>query len=136
MITLYQQLDKKFQLRLQKHKVTSEEIIKHLFQITRANLQRADCPTVRLKYFGKFEVKIEYLFRKIKHNKTDKVRVQPKYMNDEEYDKRLNTLEDWLDLYECKLSNLNAVKHKRLTSDALKLDTTALKAVPNTVNEP
>ena len=30
MITLYQQLDKKFQLRLQKHKVTSEEIIKHL----------------------------------------------------------------------------------------------------------
>lgn len=136
MITLYQQLDKKFQQRLQKHKVTSEEIIKHLFQITRANLQRADCPTVRLKYFGKFEVKIEYLFRKIKYNKTDKVRIQPKYMNDEEYDKRLNTLEDWLDLYECKLSNLNAVKHKRLTSDALRLDTAALKDLSNQPTKP
>lgn len=136
MTTLYQQLDKKFQLRLQKHKVTSEEIIKHLFQITRANLQRADCPTIRLKYFGKFEVKIEYLFRKIKHGQTAKVRVQPKYMTKEDHDKRLNTLEDWLDLYECKLSNLNAVKHKRLTSDALRLDTKALKDLSNKPTEP
>ena len=56
-----------------------------------------------------FQLFIEYLFRKIKYNKTDKVRIQPKYMSDEEYDKRLNTLEDWLDLYECKLSNLNAL---------------------------
>lgn len=131
MITLYQQLDKKFQQRLQKHKVTSEEIIKHLFQITRANLQKADCPTVKLKYFGKFEVKIEYLFRKIKYKRTNNVRIQPKYMSDEEYNKRLNTLEDWLDLYECKLLNVHATKQKRLTSETFRLDTAALKNLFN-----
>lgn len=107
-----------FQEQLKKYNLTSEEIIKFTFKDLRTALQRPNCPIVRIRYFGKFEVRPEYLYKKIRYFRKDRKDKKVRFPKEG----TLLTLNDYIDLYNCKITTFNAVKQKNVKNRFFKLD--------------
>lgn len=121
-----------FKADLKKYNLTSEDIIKYAFKDLRNALQQPNCPTVRMRYFGKFEVRPEHLYKKIQYFKNKRTEKFAKLVKEGD----LATINDYIDLYNCKIRIFHAAKQKNIKDRFFKLDYDGNPIPESDTNEP